>query len=363
MTPARALGLALAAAGRAEAQSPACLSAYRADYATEWQMTAAEWTKACAKGLDGGDVLRQAQRDSIARCVARFLPHERAGKIPTGETQAYCARGADGRAHLADAAGLPRDASPAPRRPPPPRVPERKPGSAGMGPLQAALDKARAAWRPDACFSGLAYHYGPLEYSDCEEIQSAREEKRPARITVRTGRDYFNYYFSSAASERDIYRVSYHDDLRQCPDVVSLKGPDHENAPRPTGLDACLGSVSVDVGQAVEIASHNGWQVAVPMRAVLASFPKAFFARTCGKGTAAMGGTVWRNYPVACGDGGWDGPKLRRATGSPVWVLSSQGQTAFVDARTGRFRFLGDGAFDMDLPYDLGVGGMGLEVR
>lgn len=363
MTPARALGLALAAAGRADAQSPACLAAYKAEYAAQWQMTASDWNKACAKGLDGGDVLRQAQRDSMARCVARFLPHERNGKIPTGETQAYCARGADGRAHLAAAAGLPPELPPAPRRPPPPRVPERKPGSAGMGPLQAALDKARTAWRPDACFSGLAYHYGPFEYSDCEEIQRAREERRSERITVRTGKDYFNYYFSSDASERDIYRVSYHDDLKQCPDTVSLKGPDHENAPRPAGLEDCLGAVSVDVGQAVEIAARNGWKAAVPMRAVLASFPKAFFAKACGKGTAALGGAVWRDYPVTCGDGGWDQAKLRRATGSPVWVLSSREQTAVVDARTGRFRFLGAGAFDMDLPYDLGVGGMGLEAR
>lgn len=346
MTAAFAAALTLSAAPAA-AQAPDCSAAYKAEYAAEWQMSAADWAQACAKGLNASDVLRQAQRGSMARCVAKFQPYEQSGKIPTGQVGAFCAQGAAGRAQLAAAAGVPAEAAPPPPRPPGPRIPDRKPGSAGMGPLSAALSTAREVWQPDACFSGLTYHFGSRHYPYCDEFQ----------------RDSFNYYFSSKASERDIYRVSYHDELKQCPNVASLKGPNHQNAPRPTGLDACLSEVSVDVGQAVEIAERNGWKAAVPIRAVLASFPKAFFARTCGRGTAAMGGKVWRDYPVTCGDGDWDAARLRRATGSPVWVLSSHTQTAIVDARTGRFRFLGAGEFDMDLPFDPGAGVIHLKPR
>lgn len=356
--------LVILAASPADADQASCAAGFKADYTREWQMTGAAWNAACSKGLDAGDVLRQAQRDSMSRCVAKFLPYEQKGKIPLGQTQAFCAQGSEGRASLANAAGVPLDAPPsAPKPAAGPRIPERKPGSSGMGPLTEALGKARSAWKPDACFSGLSYYFSEHPFSSCEELESARLEKRPTRITDRPGTDYFNYYFASEQAERDIYRVSYREELKHCPDTLRFASPRHENAPRPAGLDSCLGDISVDVGQAVEIAARNGWKVAAPVRAFLANFPKGFFSKTCGKSTAALGGKVWHAYQVECGNGGWDLGGLRLAAGTPVWVLSTSAQTAVVDASTGRFRFLGKGEFDMDAPIDVGAGGMTLKAQ
>lgn len=340
--------LALGLASPARADGAACAAAYRPEYAEEWDAPRSAWDALCAKGYDASDALREAQRASLARCVAKFLPFEQKGKIPVGQTQAYCAQGAAGRASLAEAAGLPPEA---PKPPPGPRIPARKPGAAGMGPLSAGLAKVREAWRPDACLSGARYYFRVIGYSDCEETYNAVRENRSARITDRLGFDKYSYFFASPGSERDIYRVTFTDALRTCPDGVYTKGPEHENVPKTAGLTACLEGVSVDVGQAFDIAVKNGWVADETVVGWLAVLPSGFFARACGRDTSALGGPPWMGaFAVRCGDGGWDPAKLRRATGGPVWILTSNDQTAFVDAATGRFRYRGAGDFCLDLP-------------
>ena len=330
------------AASLASADPASCSQAYKAEFAAEWGATKAAWDAHCAKGYD---TLREVQRASVARCTAKFQPYEAKGKIPTGQAQAYCAQGASGRASLAAAAGLPADAPPAPRGP---RIPPRKPGGAGMGPLSRALDVAKKDWSPEACFSGLKYSYWTEDYPDCAEIEEATAEGRGTRNTATAGLDAFSYYFASPSVERDIYAVRIAQRLRDCPFSVYLKEPDHLNAPKAAGFSACLQGVKVDVGQAFDVAAQNGWKPDLPVGGYLAAFPAGFFSKACGSGTASVG-DAWKDYKVECG-ADWDKGKLRRATGGPVWVLTSKDQTAVVDAVTGRFRFLGDGVFAMDLP-------------
>lgn len=355
MTPGPLLTLA---ASLASADAASCAAAYKPEHLAEWGATKADWDAHCVKGYDP---LREVQRASVARCRAKFQPYEAKGKIPTGQSQAYCAQGAAGRAELAAAAGIPvENAAP----PPPPRVPKRKPGSAGMGPVGQALTIARDVWKPDACLTGLRYIYRPLSYADCNEIETARREGRGERVTVRTGSDKFDYYFNSASSERDIYRVSLGEHFTNCPDTVAMWGPVHENSPKTSGLTQCLGKVDVEVGQAFDIAVRNGWKADVPAEGTLASFPTGFFAKACGSSTRELGVSKWDDVRVDCGDGDWDMAKLRRATGGPVWVLSTAAQTAVIDAMTGRLRFMGGGAFKLDVPVGIvPVGGMGERPR
>lgn len=336
------------AAGASAADPAACSKGFTPELAAEWETTQASWNSLCAKGYDAGDVLREVQRASVARCTGKFLPYEKTGKVPVGQAQAFCARGSSGRAELATSAGLPPDRPPAP---PKPRVPPRKPGSAGMGPVGLGLSKAREAWRPDACLSGMRYYFRVLGISDCEEVRAAALEHRSERVTDRLGFDKYSYFYSSPGSERDIYRVTYTDAHRSCPDAIYTKGPEHENLADTAALSTCLQGVTVDAGQAFDIAEKNGWKATENVVGWLGVFPTAFFARTCGRTTLAMGGPPWMgDYSVQCGDGRWDAAKLRRATGTPTWVLTSDDQTAFVDAVTGRFRYLGAGNFCLDLP-------------
>lgn len=334
-----ALLLALAASASA-ADPAACSKGFTPELAAEWETTRGTWNSLCAKGYDAGDVLREVQRASVARCTAKFLPYEKTGKVPSGQAQAFCARGSSGRLELASSAGLPPDTPPPPKKP---RIPVRKPGSAGMGPLSLALNKVREAWQADACLSAVRYYYRVL----ATEIGCTKEEQH----TSSEGFDKYSFFFASPGSLRDIYRVTYTDAQKGCPDAIYLKGPHHENFPKTAGLSECLTGVKVDVGQAFAVAEANGWRASAPVTGWLANFPTGFFAGACGSSTGALGGEPWEgNYLVRCGDDDWDKAKLRRATGSPVWVLSSATQTAFVDALTGRFRHLASGEFCFKIP-------------
>lgn len=334
-----ALVLAYAAA-LASADPAACSAAYKAEYSAEWGAPKAAWDALCAKGYAAPDALRAVQRASVAACTAKFAPYEAQGKIPTGQAQAYCAQGASGRADLAEAAGLPPEK---PKAPPGPRIPPRKPGSSGMGPVASALAKARDAWQADACLSGVYYHYRVLQLT----AGCTREEEY-----VRSdGYEKYSYFFASPKSLRDVYRVTFTDAHNGCPDAPYLKGPEHQNFPKTVGLDDCLKDVALDAEQAFAVAARNGWLADETVFAWLTSFPKGFFARACGARTDAVSPEGWYgSYAVACGDGQWDQAKLRLATGAPVWILSSARKTAVVDAVTGRFRALAKGHFCFDTP-------------
>lgn len=324
----------------AAADPAACAKGFKPEHAVEWGATQGAWNALCAKGFDAVDALRQAQRDSIARCVAKFQPYEAQGKLANGQAQAFCARGASGRAELAESAGLPPER---PKPPPGPRIPTRKPGSAGMGPLSQALAKARDAWQADVCLSGVYYQYRVLQlYAGC-----TREDE----YLRRDGFDKYSYFFASPASQRDIYRVIFTDAHNGCPDAPYLKGPAHENFPKTAGLDACLEGVKLDIDQAFAVAAKHGWVPDDTIFAWLTTPPRGFFAKACGSRTDAVSAEPWYgSYKVECGDGRWDQGKLRPATGKPVWILSSARKTAVIDAATGRFRLLGAGHFCFETP-------------
>lgn len=344
-----ALLFALAAADRpAHADAAACAKAFKPETAREWGMTATAWNAACAKGLDADDVLRQAQRTSMAACVAKFLPYEAKGKVPTGQTQAFCAQGSEGRAHLAAVAGLPSESPPKPAAPPPPR---QKPGGSALGPVGDALAEARAGWKGDACLMGLHYLYEDSGLTTPEEAFNAWQEKRAiaySRIAVET----YDYYFVSDSVPRDFLRVTFADHLEpECAKLTHLRGPDKDTYGRDSLSGACLGAPALDVAQAIAAAEQNGWTAASPLEATLVTLPKGYFGGICPH-TDKYKGPV-----VDCGIlETWDKAKLRRVTGKPVWVLSSAGKTAFVDAVSGRFRYLAPGATDLPVARSLVIG-------
>ncbi|TBR20972.1 hypothetical protein EPO15_11500 [bacterium] len=329
-----ALLLALAAAARAEPS--ACALAYRPEYSVDWEITQSAWNAYCAKGYDAGDALRQSQRDALARCVARFSPYEAKQKIPPGEAAALCAQGADGRARLAERTGDRPKPVVAKTTPAPPR----KPGASKMGPFGRALEVAQS-WRPDACFSGLYYVSIESVFIPIAEWEAARTAHR-APNKEKTQLEEYAYYFHSPSDAVNAYRVSFGDNLDTafCYKVDRLDGPDHTDTALVQGLDACLSGAQVDLPGAIDVAAKNGWRMDLPFKAYLVQVPAGFFQRACRSATR-------NNAPVRCDElDAWDPAKLRRVTGAPVWVLTAAGQTAFVDAVKGRFRYLAPGGVD-----------------
>ncbi|MBI5596383.1 MAG: hypothetical protein HY928_09880 [Elusimicrobia bacterium] len=331
------LGLILSqqAAGASES---GCMAAYKAEYAEQWMATQENWKTYCAKGFDGPGALRQAQRDSMAWCMAKFSPFEREGKIPVGNTQAYCAQGAAGRERLSAAAGIV-------QKPPPPAVPPVVPVKAGgsrMGPFGKALEVAGTSWKPDACFSGLLYRYVKTSFIEFAEWERARASGRPPNVGS-IELEAYTYYFHTDSDPLNAFRVSYGDklELTFCYKVDRMDGPDFTDTPEVAGLDACLGPVDIDLPTAIGIAVKNGLVMDVPFTAYLAQLPPGLLQRMCQ-------GRLRQDSPLICSARGeWDAAKLRRVSGKPIWVLSSFGRTAFVDALKGRFRYLGPGTIDL----------------
>ncbi|MBI3300293.1 MAG: hypothetical protein HYZ75_19170 [Elusimicrobia bacterium] len=333
------LALALLAAPPAGAvdKDPNCYGAYSPEVGREWEVAQADWNAMCDKGYSASDALRQSQRSSMARCTARFSPYEGKGKLPSGESAAYCARGSSGRARLAERTGT--AASKPAAAPPKPR----KPGDARMGPLARALDQARA-WKPDACLSGLYYFYDDTTFITSEEWSRARAAGRiPERGQVPF--EEYSYYFDyPSRTDREVngYRVSYGDviDVNFCNDVKRMEGPDQTESPFETGFTDCIGSVPVDLGAAVDAAAKGGFALETPFKAYLARLPTGFFHDPCRGGLA-------KKPPVECSDlRNWDPAQLRRVTGRPMWILSASGRTAFVDALKGRLRYVTSGGVD-----------------
>lgn len=334
----RALAAALFLAAPASAGPADCSAAYKPEYEEQWEVTKPAWDSYCAKGYAASDALRQGQRDSMARCTARFAPYEKAQKIPTGEAAALCAQGADGRERLAARTGE------RPKPPPPPvrAEPRRKPGASNMGPFGRALDVARSSWRPDACFAGLYYASIESTYISVEEWTRARAAGRPPEKD-KVELEEYAYYFHSGSDAVNSYRVSFGDKIESafCYKVDRMDGPDHTDTLLVTGLGACLGDVDVDLPTAIDIATKNGWALDTPLKAYLVNLPSGHFQRACRSAAS-------KNAPVDCGLlAAWDSAKLRRTTGKPVWVLTAAGRTAFLDARGGRFRYLAPGPVDL----------------
>ena len=334
--------LAMASAAPAgAAENPACAAAYRAEYAEQWMVTAENWKTYCEKGFDGPGALRQAQRDSMTWCISKFMPYEQKGKIPVGNTQAFCAQGASGRERLTAAAGIvekPR----APAAPAAPPVPPVKAGGSRMGPFGQALEVAVTSWKPDACFAGLSYRYMSTTFIQFAEWERARAAGRQPNMGAIELEEY-TYYYHSDSEKLNAYRVSFGDKLEMtfCYKVDRMHGPDHVDTALVTGLDACLGPVDIDLPTAIDIATKNGFVMDVPFNAYLVQLPSGYLQGACRNGSNGYS-------MVKCSNGGdWDPVKLRRVSGKPIWVLSSSGRTAFIDARKGRFRYLAPGELDL----------------
>lgn len=332
--------LLLALASGAQADQASCAAAFKPEYSVEWGAERKTWDALCAKGYDQGDALREVQRQEMARCVARFSPYEAKQKIPSGEAAALCARGADGRAILAERTGD--KASLTPVVPPKPREPARKPGDSKMGPFGRALDVAKTSWHPDACFAGL--HYVSIEstFIPVDEWTRARAEGRPPNKD-KTELEEYAYYFHSPSEAINAYRVSFGDKLEAafCYKVDRMDGPDTTDTAPVTGLDGCLGPVEVDLPTAIDVATKNGWVMDHPLRAYLVQIPAGQFQRACKGRTRAYA-------PLNCDLlESLNAAKLRLVTGAPVWALTAGGKTAFVDALKGRFRYLFPGGMDL----------------
>jgi hypothetical protein len=221
-----------------------------------------------------------------------------------------------------------------------------------MGPAMHALETARARWKPDACWSGMYYTQRESDLTDQADWMLAKSNKS-LKIPKRKGYvEQYTYIFSSDQTSIG-YRVADGDSLAPMMCYPEDDRTENETVARSEGFQQCLQDVRVDLSQALSIAQDRGLVSDGDLTAVLASLPTGYFGSDACRVT--LGGADSRKRP--CADAGWDVARTRRATEKPVWIIAGARKTALLDARGGRFYFLGKGAFELDSePLPLHVG-------
>ena len=226
--PAVCAALALLAVS-ARAAAADCRRAYSAEYQTQWELSRADWNKACADGEEAGPLLRKRQAAFLDACYARFTAAVKAGRRPESTVRAVCAQGVPGRARLGRELGVPE-----PEQAPTADVLRARSGMdfpRGLGQLSAAVKAAQAGWKPDACLSRLKFSRS---------------------VKVRDGGlvDDYEYMFYSKADRGRTYQY------------VSSEGVGARGElRRKAGSDHCLDDTQLDIGAAVEKARKAGLEI------------------------------------------------------------------------------------------------------
>jgi hypothetical protein len=340
---------ALAAAARAGERAEHCKAGWQEKYASDWGLDRQRWDAAC-ESSQAEDVLRQVQGSFMQSCRERFASAEQEKKLAPGLLAVLCAQGRPGQAQLEAMTGTARQSQPeAPKA----SEPVRPAGSGGMGPLMSGLKVARASWRSDACFSGLYYSYAESTWIDPEEWSRWRREHGHGLRESLTDVEQYSYFFNSPSAQPD-YRVIYGDEIDEtfCSSMERLKGPEAAEVGASEAFASCLQGVEIDLSQAVKIAAEHGLKPGAKLWAFLGVFPRSFFSQH---------GCRLEPDQRACSDAPWDTAKLRRVWGTEVWAVVSNGKTAFIDARKGRFRFLGPGGLDIPAAHSSSVFGIPCE--
>lgn len=305
------LFLAASRAGAVDGAAEACRAGWQEKYASDWGLVHEDWDALCASGKDPVENLHRAQAAFIKECVARFEK-----TAASGMPAALCAQGKQGEQRLREMTGVPAEAAE-----PKEAVPivtaglVLAPGNSDTGPFMPALRAARSRWKDDACWSGLHYGYTKSVYISAAEWERARREHRPERQESASIEQY-NYAFISPTAGPTGYRVSYGDHIESvfCSEIERLKGPEAEPGRVMEGFAGCLRDVSVGLAKAIVTAGFHAGPAEANLSADLVTLPRGYFKEKSGL-TAGQ---------------------LRRITGVEVWMVSSGGRTAFVDAGSGR---------------------------
>lgn len=328
----RALLAALLLAPATARADPACEAAWQDSYASDWGFPREKWLSACRAGLDAPSALKEAQSAFMAKCRERFMKPD--ARAAAAQAEIFCALGRPGRSKLYAMAGLPDEDAPPPLPPaaagaeaPPANVPP--PGIGGMGPLMQALRDARSKWKPDACFAGLAYHHVITPSTTDEEWQLAKRTHRDPAYAL-TSLEEHDYAFRSGEVKEGGYRVSYgdHVDTADCTNLRRGLGPDAGGLVNLPFFSRCLGSVKLDLPQALAVVFTKA-APASDVYAVLGTVTEEFMSRC----EIQRSGRELQKCAEAPG---WDLRSLKLAPGREVWAVMVGGRTDFVDAATGK---------------------------
>lgn len=257
-------------------RGPDCPARYNESYQSTWRLDRKSWDSRCAQGAAAEDVLRAAQSDFIAACQRRF-----AGKPPSNPTNAgtllaYCARGTEGEASLAQLLEPPVKADPAARSP------ARR--FAALPLIAKAAKMARTQWTSDACVCRFESEFNNL-----------------------AGRDTNSVYFFSKAKQSSA-EVLFVD-----ADAPQLNLPSR----LPKGRDCIDHDPPVSMNRALAIAKENGFPNGPKLRITM----KLTYV---GEGDFSSADYIWSHLP-----------ELR---GKTLWLVISYPtrEAYFVDAQTGQ---------------------------
>lgn len=324
----------LLAAAAASAAAGACEAGWLDQYETDWGFARERWVDACERGLDPAAALREAQSAFIKECRARFARPDAAGKVPPALSEVHCAMGRAGRARLYAMAGLPDETAPKTGAPAVLAQTIPPPGLSNMGPLMPSLKKARAAWHPDACFSGLFYKYVLTPFADEKEWKRAKERREDPHFS-RTFLEEYTYYFQSAqvGADTGLYWVSYGDQIEStfCTKIDRMVGPDSFGTPPEPQFGRCLSGVETDLDKALSKVFPGG----APSQRLTAYLAVLTAADLDGPRCFVADDFQHRDQrPCATLKAALTKP-LKRARGGPVWLILHGGRTDLVDAGSG----------------------------
>lgn len=311
-----------------------CAARYEKSYADIWELNAGSWNAACRKGREAAEILRSAQTHFIRACKKRFREPLKTKRLIEGTVRAYCAQGVRGRARLLRQMGMPLV----------PGVPKKKeavsqegvPGSGGMGPMAAATRIARSKWGDDLCLSAMGYYWVP---------KVLNKEKNPGRTgDLEPYEDHiegFRYYFHSHNNWQESFVVRFYDKIDAAFNILQerLQGPEMIAGIKETGQD-CLRKVDTEPEAALTVANKHG----------------LILGEGSGYQIYLISPETWKENYEKCLRGLRKGLRFwctealsrrqqRKLRGKELWVVISEGKTAFVNAEDGEFLFLSGAKF------------------
>ena len=342
------LALALASLAAAAPTVPECQGMYKDEYLEQWELQRAGWDADCATGREPAEVLRLRQLLFQANCRKDFTG--KAG-VRADLIDAFCAQGVSGRRRLKAQLSMPPEGLPpsaigagtdaAAKTP-------SKPGDQGMGPLAESVERARARWGKGICMNGMVYYslYRPFNVEQSKD--PSKSDLKPYMSQV----EAYYYYFAVPSRRAASPVVAYFDvvDSAFCMITDRMRGPEYDEGVKATG-DDCLGSVEVDVKQAIDLAAKANFDASARLEAYLLS-PGSwqYLYDRCERGIRyGMGKWCEKLLPRA---------QLKQVSRKDIWILQNDHTQLFIDARKPKVLFNTDAKIDLIHFRDTGAGQM-----
>jgi hypothetical protein len=320
----------------ASAAPTACYKAYKPAYEADWGAGEEAWRAACRREGEARIVLRRIQKDSVRKCASKFKSAADKQHISLSSLNSMCAQGAYGREQLRARIGVPDTAKKSVN------IEIRPVGAAGMGPIGRAIDLAKTVWRQDACFAGLNYRWWKDEMIPKDEYNRKGGRKLKG---VPVGLESFEYYFISPSEDIEMYYVRIHDHMNDIfkTEVIRSDGPEHTTKGRKSEFSNCLQDVQIDTEEAATIANKGGLVMGeeLPVSMQLRRYSRDYFQDPLCKVVQN------ENKSRLCSQA-WDRNETRTLERRDLWSVAVDGDTAFVDATTRGFIYLGYGRLSTD---------------